>query len=99
MRRDMKLGALLPGVLVLSCGGQSPSVTIPAPPATAVDLPVVERPQDPSIEARRTYTNPGGMWMPQQMTLPGHADAFTRLGVKLDPKQLGNPLAAPLAAI
>ncbi|KAB2901800.1 MAG: S46 family peptidase, partial [Kofleriaceae bacterium] len=54
---------------------------------------------DPYLEARRAYANPGGMWMPQQMTLPGHAAAFQKLGVKLDPKSLADPLAAPLGAI
>jgi hypothetical protein len=54
---------------------------------------------DPHLEARRAYANPGGMWMPQQMTLPGHAAAFAKLGVKIDPKTLADPLAAPLGAI
>jgi hypothetical protein len=39
------------------------------------------------------------MWMPQQMTLPGHADVFAKLGVELDPTKLADPLAAPLRAI
>ncbi len=96
----MKLAAVVP--VLLSCGGASPSVTVPAPPATNVE-PVVDQPPappvDPAYEARRAYSNPGGMWMPQQMTLPGHAEVFSKLGVKIDPKKLADPLSAPLASI
>jgi hypothetical protein len=56
-------------------------------------------PVDPQLAARRAFENPGGMWMPLQMSLPGHAEVFTKLGVQIDPKQLANPLAAPLHAI
>ncbi|MDQ3295264.1 MAG: S46 family peptidase [Myxococcota bacterium] len=56
-------------------------------------------PGDPHLEARRAYLNPGGMWMPMQMTLPGHAEAFGKLGVDIDPRKLADPLAAPLRAI
>ncbi|MBE7451366.1 MAG: S46 family peptidase [Kofleriaceae bacterium] len=72
----------------LGAGGATEPTTPPAPPAV-----------DPHLEARRAYANPGGMWMPQQMTLPGHAAAFAELGVELDPKVLADPLAAPLGAI
>ncbi len=37
--------------------------------------------------------------MPSQMTLPQHADAFARMGVKLDPKTLSDPLQSPLASV
>ncbi len=94
----MKLAVV---VVLVSCGGSTPATTVPAPPATGVEEPVVEvlPTVDPALEARRAYVNPGGMWMPQQMTLPGHAAAFTRLGVKIDPKTLADPLASPLASI
>jgi len=96
----MKLVVVVP--VLLSCGGAHPSVTVPAPPATAIDSEPAEPPPppvDPAAEARRTFTNPGGMWMPQQMTLPGHATAFKQLGVSIDPAKLADPLAAPLAGI
>ena len=54
---------------------------------------------DPSFAFRQSYSNPGGMWMPQQMTLPGHVDTFQKMGVKLSAKDLANPLAQPLNAI
>jgi hypothetical protein len=54
---------------------------------------------DPKLAFRMQYANPGGMWMPQQMTLPGHVETFAKLGVEIDPKLLADPLAAPLGAI
>jgi V8-like Glu-specific endopeptidase len=54
---------------------------------------------DPSFAFRSSFTNPGGMWMPQQMTLQGHIDNFQKMGVELDAKVLADPLAQPLNAI
>jgi Peptidase S46 len=54
---------------------------------------------DPSFAFRSSFSNPGGMWMPQQMTLPGHVENFQKLGVELDAKVLADPLAQPLNAI
>ncbi|HLL21308.1 MAG TPA: S46 family peptidase [Kofleriaceae bacterium] len=93
----MKLDALLPALALVACSGPKtppPSPTVVARPAT-----VPAAPADPHRAARLAYSNPGGMWMPQQMTLPGHAETFAKLGVALDPAQLANPLAAPLGAI
>ncbi len=101
----MKREAILAGLLVaVACGGGSgargPTTGAAPEPAGTIDAAVaVEAPVDPHLAARRLYENPGGMWMPQQMTLPGHATAFEQLGVKLDPKTLADPLAAPLGAI
>jgi hypothetical protein len=39
------------------------------------------------------------MWMPSQMTLPGHVETFQKMGVKLAAKTLADPLSAPLAAV
>ncbi len=54
---------------------------------------------DPKLAFRQTYSDPGGMWLPQQMTLPGHVETFQKMGVQLDAKVLADPLAAPLAAV
>jgi len=100
----MKLDALLAGLLfsVACSGGQGPRLmpTASAPPEeTKSTTPVPLAPVDPQLAARRAYANPGGMWMPQQMTLPGHAATFEQLGVKIDPKKLADPLSSPLGAI
>ncbi len=54
---------------------------------------------DPALPFRMAYSNPGGMWMPQQMTLPGHVETFKNMGVKMEASVLADPLAAPLAGI
>jgi hypothetical protein len=99
----MKLAATLPGLLVAAAcsGGSGSTIATPgtADPIGSAALDPAAAPPDPHLAARRAYANPGGMWMPQQMTLPGHAAAFERLGVKLDPAALADPLAAPLGAI
>jgi hypothetical protein len=99
----MKLDTMLPGLLLaVACGGGQGS-TVPADPITGPASAVVTAPPpapvEPHVAARAAFANPGGMWMPQQMTLPGHAAAFDKLGVKIDPKKLADPLSAPLAAI
>nr|HEX4315627.1 S46 family peptidase [Kofleriaceae bacterium] len=54
---------------------------------------------DSGLAARRAYSNPGGMWRPQQLALPQLADTLRSLGLQLDPKTLGDPLQEPLAAV
>ncbi len=99
----MKLDAMLPGLLVVVACGGGQGARGPVTAAAGAGAGVIAEPPaaavDPHLEARRAYANPGGMWMPQQMTLPGHAEAFRKLGVQIDPKTLADPLAAPLGAI
>jgi hypothetical protein len=54
---------------------------------------------DPTAPFRRQFTNPGGMWMPAQMTLSQHVDTFKKMGVQLPAEQLADPMREPLAAI
>ena len=54
---------------------------------------------DPHREFRQQYTDPGGMWMPSQMTLPQHVENFQKMGVRLDAKTLSDPLSEPLAGV
>jgi Peptidase S46 len=68
--------------------GSGSAETPPPPPAP-----------DPHLDARKAYSDPGGMWLPRQMTLPQHLQNFKDLGVEVDPKALSNPLDAPLNAI
>lgn len=48
---------------------------------------------------RLGYSNPGGMWMPSQMTLAEHQENFRRMGVSIPSSLLSDPLADPLAAV
>ncbi|HUQ05102.1 MAG TPA: S46 family peptidase, partial [Kofleriaceae bacterium] len=90
--------SVLPALLfasLLCCGGggggarSSKVVTKPTAP------PVV----DPALAARRAFANPGGMWMPRQMTLPVHARSLTAMGVAIDAAALADPLGEPLGAV
>ena len=82
-------GILLALLLTATCEAGVPSIADP----TSASTP------DPTLAFRRQHSNPGGMWMPSQMTLPGHVEMLRKLGLKLDPKALADPLSAPLAAV
>ena len=94
------LAALL---FAAACGGRAPAR--PAPPAPGPDVvrPDGDGPTapllDPALAARQQYANPGGMWMPRQMSLPVHAAALSEMGVPLAAGELADPTKAPLAAV
>src|SRR5690348_10655550 len=99
--------ALLCSVLLAACGGGDKYMpwhsttelgTSPHQTKSTGNTPAAEK-ADPALAFRRAYVDPGGMWMPSQMTLPQHADNLQKMGVRLDAKQLANPLDAPLAAV
>ena len=99
----MKQTAILCGLVVAACGSgtKSPS-TGQTTPATAKPEPVAAAPApapDPALGFRLQYSNPGGMWLPQQMTLPLHVETFHNMGVPIDAKTLSDPLASPLNAV
>jgi len=87
-----------------ACGG-SPKPASSDPVMTAAAAPIAPaepgaaRPADPALGFRLQYSDPGGMWLPQQMTLPGIASNFRHMGVEIDPAALADPLAAPLNAV
>lgn len=95
-------------LLLAACGGSGSSTTFTGGTlgsthdtsglgsTTATAIPAKT---DPAFAFRKQFENPGGMWLPQQMTLPGHAEVFKKMGVKLDAKVLADPLAQPLNAI
>ncbi|MEZ4403988.1 MAG: S46 family peptidase [Kofleriaceae bacterium] len=56
-------------------------------------------PADPALAARRAFVDPGGMWMPRQMTLPVHAANLSEMGVTLPAATLADPRQPPLAAV
>ncbi|HZJ65751.1 MAG TPA: S46 family peptidase [Kofleriaceae bacterium] len=103
----MKQKAILCALVLAACGGaKGPSTgqslataPDPAPPAPASAPHVEDRKPDPALGFRLQYSNPGGMWLPQQMTLPLHVETFHNMGVEIDAKTLSDPLAAPLAAV
>ncbi len=92
---------------VASCGGggsrSTTGGTVPGggtgPVATAGVAGGDRGPVDPARAARRAFANPGGMWMPRQMTLPVHARNLTAMGVALDAAALGDPTRPPLDAV
>jgi hypothetical protein len=107
MESSMKQTAILGGLAFAACaGGAKAPTTGPvtssedkiaaeAPAAT----PAVASKPDPALGFRLQYSNPGGMWLPQQMTLPVHTETFHNMGVEIDPKTLADPLNAPLNAV
>src|SRR5262249_644854 len=100
----MKHTAILCGLVVAACGSgtKSPSAgqTTPATPAKPEPVAAAPAPPpDPALGFRLQYSNPGGMWLPQQMTLPLYVESFHSMGVPIDAKTLADPLASPLNAV
>lgn len=96
----MKKAALL--AALAACGGSNkPATTEVGQPTTGAPTSTVQASvaADPNLDFRKQYTNPGGMWMPAQMTLPQHIETFRKMGVKLPAEALANPLSEPLASI
>ncbi|MFN0248574.1 MAG: S46 family peptidase [Kofleriaceae bacterium] len=103
----MKRNAIWIGLLAAACGGKSaaPSETLGTTHSTddkggqTTTTTTAPEPADPDLGFRLSFSNPGGMWMPQQMTLPGHLDLFKKMGVDIEASVLSDPLATPLNAI
>jgi hypothetical protein len=100
--------AILCGLVLAACGGgaKGPDTgqalaahDVKPSPDTPSGAPVVPARPDPALGFRLQYSDPGGMWLPQQMTLPGHVETFHNMGVELDARTLSDPLAAPLNAV
>jgi Peptidase S46 len=94
-------------LLTAACGGGKKAVVTPEPdlvkpdpiPGDVVDPFAGTVAQDPALEARKAFRNPGGMWMPRQMAQPPHAALLASMGVKIPAAKLSDPLAAPLNAV
>jgi hypothetical protein len=109
MPSGMKRNAILGGLLVVAaCSGGSKNQVTGGVLGSTHDTSGINSTTgvggtagkaDPFLPFRQQFGNPGGMWTPAQMTLPGHVEAFQKMGVGLDAKVLSDPLAAPLAAV
>jgi hypothetical protein len=89
----------LASVVVLSaCGGEpAPGPVLPtAPPASVTTPPPAPTPEAWTPLPPR-FENPGGMWMPSQMT--AHAAKLKELGLAIDPAELADPTSKTLSAI
>ena len=98
MNRNVLSCALL---FTTACGG-SPQQPAPSTAADAVApqaAAATPTADDPTLAARKAFNNPGGMWMPRQMSLPQHAEHLRAMGVSLPAENLTNPLAQPLNAV
>jgi hypothetical protein len=80
--------ALAWALICTACGGAS----------TRTISPEAGEP-DPGREFRMHYSNPGGMWLPTQMTLPLHVETLRRMDVRIDAETLSDPFAGPLGAV
>lgn len=95
-------GTLAPALLVAACGGGTKNNPVTGGELTGSgdgSAQASDPAADAALAARKAYSNPGGMWMPMQMTLPQHVENFKKMGVAIDSNILANPLAAPLAAV
>jgi hypothetical protein len=89
------LRAVPVSVVSLACGAEPPRVPL-GPPVPAAVSPVHEPPAA-SVAAAPLFENPGGLFMPEQM--PGQAETLARLGLKVDPALLADPLSTLLSSI
>ncbi|MBK8012090.1 MAG: S46 family peptidase [Deltaproteobacteria bacterium] len=90
LSRPLLSGTLLSVIVLTGCASSTPGTGQGQSPASS----------SAHEEAfRRAFENPGGMWMPEQMTMPAHVEAFKKMGVAIDPAALADPLRAPLGAV
>ncbi len=93
--------SILPLALVgsVSCGGDPPpAAQAPAPAGPApVAPPATSLAPAAYVAPPPRFENPGGMWMPHQMT--EHAAKLKELGMTIDPASLSDPTSGTLSAI
>ena len=98
----MKRAALFSALLLAACGGGTRTGPAGGGGAAGPGDGKVGgggAPVEPRLAARRAFVDPGGMWMPRQMTLPIHAKQFAAMGVSIPVEALSDPLVAPLNAV
>ncbi len=102
MPARMKRAALFSALLLAACGGGTRTGPAGGGGAAGSGDGKVGgggAPVEPRLAARRAFVDPGGMWMPRQMTLPIHAKQFAAMGVSIPVEALSDPLVAPLNAV
>lgn len=77
-------------VVFAACAGKAPDTATP-------DKQDQQAQETGSKGPALKFENPGGMWMPGQMT--AHAETLRQLGLQYDPKALTDPTAFPLGAV
>ena len=89
------LRAVPVSVACLACGAEPPRVPLgpPVPPAVSPS----HEPRAASAATVPQFENPGGLFMPEQM--PGQAETLARLGLKVEPALLADPLSTLLSSI
>ena len=86
-------------LMAFACGGGKKGVAPPGGGGGGGGGGDVTEEIDPALAARKAYVDPGGMWMPRQMTLPVHARNLTAMGVEIAAETLADPTRAPLGAV
>ena len=91
--------APLSSILLLACGGEQPLTPAQLPPSTTDTASVPPAPiaSNAPSTPKPSFENPGGMWMPSQMT--AHAAKLKELGLQIDPAQLADPTSDTLSAV
>src|SRR4051794_24763251 len=102
MSRLGPLAPLLVLALVVSCGAEPPAVSPPAqpappPPVATAPVAVARKAPPPWTPKPARFENPGGMWMPSQIT--AHAAKLRELGLAIDPAALADPTSGVLSAV
>ena len=102
MAIGMNRNALFGALFVAACGGgQKPTTTEAelgqsthtSKPGEVHGAGIGDTTNDPHTAFRKSYVDPGGMWMPSQMTLPQHVENLRKMGVSIDASALSNPLS------
>lgn len=95
VRRTIRFTPLLSLLTLPWLGCES---TPPAPPAAPpAPPPPVAVAAPPAAPPRPEFKNPGGKWMPEQLT--SHAETLKKLGLEVDPQLLTDPTSPVLGAV
>ncbi len=94
-RRKPRFAPLIPLLTLPWLGCDEPRA--PAPPPVPPAPPPAVTAAAPPPAPRPEFQNPGGKWMPEQLT--AHADTLKKLGLEVDPQLLTDPTSPVLGAV